>query len=136
MCEAEATIERPIKDTPPFYLRHRWGDGDAREVGATTESTAPYLCHRWGDGDARESGAQCESIVSNLRHRCRDDGILTPSYQSIALRMDYGIAILSRIIELVILGNGDTREAGAITESTAPNLRHRWGDDGVLTSSY
>ena len=31
---------------------------------------------------------------------------------------------------------GDAREAGATTKSTAPNLRHRRGDDGILTSSY
>ena len=42
--------------------------------------------------------------------------------------MEYGIAILSRIIDLVVLGNGDAREAGATRESTAPNLRHRWWD--------
>ena len=39
-----------------------------------------------------------------------DGGILASSYQRIALRMDYGIAILSRVIELVVLGNGDTRK--------------------------
>ena len=65
----------------------------------------------------------------NLRHRWGDDGIHTPTYQRIALRMDYGIAILSGVIDIIILGNGDTREAGATGESTAPNLRHRWGDD-------
>jgi hypothetical protein len=46
--------------------------------------------------------------------------------------MDYGIAILSGVIDLIIFGNNDTREVGAIFESAAPNLRHRWGDDQVL----
>ena len=41
--------------------------------------------------------------------------------------MDYGIAILSRIIDLVVLGNGDARETGASRESSIPNLPHRWG---------
>ena len=68
----------------------------------------------------------------NLRHRWGDDGIHTPTYQRIALRMDYGIAILSGVIDIIILGNGDTREAGAAIESTAPNLRHRWWDDDAL----
>ena len=42
--------------------------------------------------------------------------------------MDYGIAVLSRVIELVVLGNGDAREAVATIESIVPNLRHRWGN--------
>jgi len=88
----------------------------------------PNLRHRWGYGDAREALAAFESIFPNLCHRCRDDGIHTPTYQRITLRMDYGIAFLSGIIDLVILGNGDSREAGATIESTAPNLLHRWGD--------
>ena len=140
-----------ITESSKSNLRHRWWDGDAREAGATIESTFPNLRHRWGDGDAREAGAIQESPIPNLRHRfwygdackagatfesqvlnlryrCRDDGILTPSYQSIALRMDYGIAILSRIIDLVVLGNDDALEAGATTESYFPNLRYRWGD--------
>ena len=152
--EAGATI----KSTAP-NLRHRWGDGDAREAGATTESIPPNLRHRWRDGDAREAGAIIESTLPNLRHRWWDDGIHTSSYQRITLRMDYGITILSGVIELIILGNGDAREAGATRESTVPNLRHRfwygdarevgatreskapnfrhrWGDDGIHTSSY
>ena len=42
--------------------------------------------------------------------------------------MNYSIAVLSRVIDLVVLGNGDVREAGAPCESPVPNLRHRWGD--------
>ena len=67
------------------------GDGDARETGATRECKLPNLCHRWGD-----------------------DGVLAPIYKRIALRMYYGIAILSRVVDLVVLGNKDAREAGAI----------------------
>ena len=103
--EAGTTRESPTKDTPPFYLRHRWWDGNAREAGATRESIGSNLLHRWGD-----------------------DSILTSSYQRITLRMDYGIAVLSRVIDPIVLGNGDAREAGATIESTASNLRHRWGD--------
>ena len=88
----------------------------------------PNLRRQFWYGDARETGATSESIYINLRHRWGNDGILTPAYQRIALRMDYGIAILSRVIDLVVLGNGNAREAGAITESPVPNLRHRWGD--------
>ena len=65
------------------------------EAGATTESPSSNLRHRWGDGNAREAGATIESSAPNLRHRWGDDGILASSYQRIALRMDYGIAILS-----------------------------------------
>ena len=175
--EAGAPCESPVPN-----LRHRWGNGDARETGATIESLfpnllhpfgksdvrevlairesmAPNLRHRWGDGDAREALATRESRVPNLRHRWGDNGVHASSYQSITFRMDYGIAVLSRVIELVVLGNGDAREAGATPESmfpnlrhrwrdgdareagatlesTLPNLRHRWGDDGVHTSSY
>ena len=126
--EAGATRESPTKDTPPFYLSHRWGDGNAREAGASIESRFPNLRHRFWDGDAREVLAIRESIFSNLRHRWGDDGILASSYQRIALRMDYGIAVLSGVIELVLFGNRDAREAGATPESPFPNLRHRWGD--------
>ena len=45
--------------------------------------------------------------------------------------MDYGITVLSGVIDLVLFGNGDAREALAIRESTAPNLRQRWGDGDV-----
>ena len=38
--------------------------------------------------------------------------------------MDYGIAILSRVIDLVVLGNGDAREAGATKESTFVYILH------------
>ena len=38
--------------------------------------------------------------------------------------MDYGIAVLSGVIELIILGNDNAREAGASRESMPPNLRH------------
>ena len=121
--EAGATPE----STPP-NLRHRWGDRDARETGAMKESIFPNLRHRWWDGDTREAGATRESTAYNLRHRWGDDGVLTSSYQRITFRMDYGIAILSRVIELIIFGNDDSREVGATRESSAPNLRHRWGD--------
>ena len=109
-------------------LRHRWGDGDVREAGATSESPVLNLRHRWWDSDAREAGATFESIFPNLRHRWGDNGVLASSYQCIALRMYYGIAVLSGVIDLVVLGNGDAREAGATIESILPNLRHRWGD--------
>ena len=56
---------------------------------------SPNLRHRFWNADAREAGATRESIFPNLRHRWGDDSILTPTYQSIALRMDYGIAVLS-----------------------------------------
>ena len=36
--------------------------------------------------------------------------------------------IESIICHLATFWNGDTREVGATRESTAPNLRHRWGD--------
>ena len=54
--------------------------------------------------------------------------------------MDYGIAILPGVIDLVVLGNGDAREARATIESTAPNFRHRfWYGDarevGATTES-
>ena len=41
--------------------------------------------------------------------------------------MYYGIAVLSGVIDLVVLGNRDACEAGAVRESIAPNLRNRWG---------
>ena len=121
--ETGAVIESPLPN-----LRHRWGDRDAREAGATRESPLPNLRHRWRDGDVCKAGATRESIFPNLRHRWGDCGILTPTYQRINLRMYYGIAILSRVVDLIILGNGDAREAGATRESLVPNLRHRWGD--------
>ena len=40
--------------------------------------------------------------------------------------MDYGIAVLSRVKDLVILGNDDAREAGATIERCHSNLRHRF----------
>ena len=98
------------------------------EAGATRESIVPNLRHRWWYGDSREAGALAESTTPNLRHRWGDDGVLTSLYQRIALRMDYGIAILSRIIDLVVLGNGDAREAGATRESPVPDLCHRFWD--------
>ena len=104
------------------------GNSDARDVGAIRESQIPNLLHRWWYGDTRETGATTESTAPNLRHRWGDDGILTPTYQRITLRMDYGIAVLSGVIDLVVLGNGDAREAGATRKSIPPNLRHRWGD--------
>ena len=67
--EAGATTESPTKENPPFYLRHRWWYGDAREAGTTTESTFLNLRHRWWDGDAREAGATIESKFPNLRYR-------------------------------------------------------------------
>lgn len=42
--------------------------------------------------------------------------------------MYYGIAILSRVVDLVALGNNDAREAGAIREYAVLNLRYRWRD--------
>ena len=74
---------------------HRWGDGDACEAGANRESPVPNLRHRFWDGDAREAGAIIESPVPNLRHRWGYDGVLASTYQRIALRMYYGIAVLS-----------------------------------------
>ena len=64
--EAGATIE----STPP-NLRHRWWDSDAREAGATRESPSPNLRHRFRNGDAREAGATIESTPSNPRHPAR-----------------------------------------------------------------
>ena len=93
-------------------------DAHFGEALATIESPCLNLRYRWRDDDAREAGATRESIPPNLRHRWGDDGVLTPTYQRIVLRMDYGIAILSRIIDLVVLGNGYARETGAIREST------------------
>ena len=104
------------------------GNGDASEAGATRESPSSNLRHRWGDGDARETGAIRESPLPNLCHRWGDDGALAPTYQRITLRTDYGIAVLSGVIDLVVFGNGDAREAGTIKESIFPNHRHRWGD--------
>ena len=92
-------------------------DAHFGEAGAIRESPSSNLRHRWGDGDAHEAGATRESSVPNLRHRWGDDGIHTPTYQRIALRIDYGIAVLSGVEELVVLGNRDAREAGAIIES-------------------
>ena len=83
------------RESADSNLRHRWGDGDAREALATIESIVPNLRYRFWDGDARKALATRESPVSNLRHRWGDDGVLASSYQRIALRMDYGIAILS-----------------------------------------
>ena len=102
-------------------------DAHFGEAGATRESTPSNLPHRWGDDGVHEAGAITESIFPNLRHRWRDCGILTPTYQRITLRMIYSIAVLSRVIDLVVLGNGDAREAGATIESPFPNLFHRWG---------
>ena len=65
--EAGATIESTTQ-IASLYLRHRWGDGDAREAGATRESTPPNHRHRWGDGDAREARATIENTLSYLRH--------------------------------------------------------------------
>ena len=113
------------RESIPPNPRHRWWDGDAREAGATRESTAPNLGHRWGDRDARETGATRESTVSNHCHRWGDDGVLTSTYKRIAPRMYYGIAILSGVIDFVVLGNGDALEAGATIESPVPNLRYR-----------
>ena len=104
------------------------GDRDAREAGATLESIIPNLRYRWSDGDVRKAGALREGIIPNLCHRWGDDGVLAPIYKRIALRMYYGIAILSRIVYLVVLGNNDAREAGAIREYPVLNLRYRWGD--------
>ena len=103
------------------------GDTYFGEAGATREGIFPNLRHRFWDCDAREAGATTESPFPNLRHRFWDGGILAPTYQRIALRMDYGIAPLSRVIDLIILGNSDARETGASRESPFPNLRHRWG---------
>ena len=121
--EAGATFESPFPN-----LRYRFWDGDAREVLAILESPVPNLRHRFWDGDAREAGAIIESPVPNLRHRWGYDGVLASTYQRIALRMYYGIAVLSGVIDLVVLGNGDAHEAGAVRESPFPNLRNRWGD--------
>jgi hypothetical protein len=60
-----------------------------------------------------------------------DDGVLASSYQCIAFRMDYGIAILSGVIDLVVLGNVDAREVGATLENSLPNLRHRFWDENA-----
>ena len=60
-----------------------------------------------------------------------DDGVLAPRYKRITLRMYYGIAILSRVVDLVVLGNNDAREAGTIREYPVINLRYRWGDRDV-----
>ena len=70
-------------------------DAHFGEAGALRESIFSNLRHRWWDGDARKTLATKESTFPNLRHRWGDDGILTPTYQRITLRMDYGIAILS-----------------------------------------
>ena len=48
--------------------------------------------------------------------------------------MDYGIAILSGVVDLVVLGNCDAREAGAKRESIVPNPPHRWGDGDACES--
>ena len=45
--------------------------------------------------------------------------------------MDYGIAVLSRVIKLVVLGNNDARESTTIIKSSAINILHRFGDDDV-----
>ena len=57
--EARAIIESPFPN-----LRHRWGDGDAREAGASPECSFPNLRHQWWDSDAREAGARSECIIS------------------------------------------------------------------------
>ena len=88
------------------------------------ESIIPNLRHRWGDGDARKIGAIRESPFPNLRHRCGDDGVFTSTYQSIALRLNYGITFLSRVIKFIVFEHSDAREGGAIRESTFPNLRN------------
>ena len=41
-------------------------DAHFGEAGATRESTAPNLRHRWGDGEAREALATREGLLSNL----------------------------------------------------------------------
>ena len=96
----------------------------------------PNLHHRWGDGYAREAGANKESLFPNHRYRWGYDGVLATLYQRIALRMYYGIAVLSGVIDLVVLGNRDAFEALANSESPFPNLSYRWGYDGVLASTY
>ena len=40
--EAGAAIESPV-----LNLRHRWGNGDARETVATRENSFPNLRHRF-----------------------------------------------------------------------------------------
>jgi hypothetical protein len=45
--------------------------------------------------------------------------------------MDYGIAILSGVIDLVVLGNVDAREVGATLENSLPNRRHRFWDENA-----
>ena len=42
--------------------------------------------------------------------------------------MDYGIAVLSRVIDLVILGNNDARESITTIESSTIYILHRFGD--------
>ena len=71
------------------------GNRDACEVLANSESPFPNLRHRWWDSDAREVGATRESPFPNFRHRWGYDGVLASTYQRIALRMYYGIAVLS-----------------------------------------
>ena len=114
-----------------------FGNDDAREAIAMRECPFLNLCYRWWDGDAREAGATRESSVPNLCHRWGDGSIFTSTYQCITLRMDYGIAVLSGVIYLVVRRNG---EALATRESPSPNLRHRWwnGDareTGAITES-
>ena len=41
-------------------------DAHFGEAGASRESIPPNLRHRWRDGDAREAGATIESTLSNL----------------------------------------------------------------------
>ena len=45
--------------------------------------------------------------------------------------MDYGIAVLSRVIKLVVLGNNDARESTTILKSSAIYILHRFGDADV-----
>ena len=116
-----------VRKSTNIHITSLW-NVDFCEVGAMTEPPVSYLRHRWRYGDAREAGATRESTAPNIRHRRGDDSILTSSYQRIALRMDYGIAVLSRVIDLIVLGNDNAREAGATREGTVPNLRHRWWD--------
>ena len=130
--EAGATIESPVSND-----RHTLGEGDGGEVVATIESTVSNPRHALGDGDGGEAAAIIESIDSDARHALGDNGGSAALNQGIAVGLYDGIAVTTRIIDLVSLCNNDGGEAAATKESPVSNVRHalRDGDGGEAAAT-
>ena len=106
------------------------GDSDVVQVLTSKECSIAYgldTARKGNGGDARMS---CKCTGSNCCNTVGDNGVCTTMEQCVGLGIDYGIAIVARVILLISFGDNYAGQLVAFSEQiSAQTLYTCWYDN-------